>query len=48
MLLIGALVALAWVFSSKTIRDALPFESLLAILVVGLLCVGLFEMGRLV
>jgi hypothetical protein len=47
VLLIGLLVGMGWVLSSKTLKVALPFESLVTGLVVGAICVTLFHTGRL-
>ncbi|MGE3077121.1 MAG: hypothetical protein AB7N24_20525 [Dehalococcoidia bacterium] len=47
MLLIGLLIAVAFALSSKTFRWAIPFESLAAVSIVGLICIALFQTGRL-
>ena len=47
MLLIAFLLVIAFVLSRPNIRKALPFESVLAVGVVGTVCVVLFQVGRL-
>ena len=47
MLLIVALVLAAIALSTKTVRTAFPAESLLAVIIVGVLSFVLFQLGRL-
>jgi hypothetical protein len=47
MLLVGLMVAAALVLSSKTVRAAVPFESLLAVGTCGALAVLLYQLDRL-
>ncbi|MGE0600083.1 MAG: hypothetical protein AB7J35_09540 [Dehalococcoidia bacterium] len=47
MLLIGLLVAVALALSSRVFRWAVPFESLSAIGIVGVICLALFQAGKL-
>ena len=47
MLLIGLLALIAFFLSRTLTRRALPFESMLAIGVVGIVCLALFQTGRL-
>lgn len=47
MVLIGLLLVVAFLLSRPRVRQAVPFESLLAVGVVGSLCVVLFQIGRL-
>lgn len=44
---IGCLLVIAFILSRGLTRDAFPFESLLAVGLVGVTCVVLFQMGRL-
>lgn len=47
MFLIAILVAVAALASGRLLRAVLPFESLLAVGVVTIICAGLFQIGRL-
>jgi hypothetical protein len=47
LLLIGILVVLALVLSSASVRQALPFESLLILGTVAVVTLALFQTGRL-
>ena len=47
MVFIGLLLLTGFLLSRATLRRAIPFESLLAIGVVGALSVFLFQIGRL-
>lgn len=47
VVLIGLLLLVGFILSRPALRQALPFESLLAVGIVGVLAVALFQMGRL-
>lgn len=47
MILIGLLLAIAFVLSRGVTRRAFPFESALAVGILSLTCVVLFQIGRL-
>lgn len=47
MFLIGVVVFLAWLLSSKTVQRMAPFESFLAVGVAAAATLTLFEFGRL-
>ncbi len=47
MLLIGVLAACGALLSSKTLRDIVPFESLLAVSFAAIICVALFQMEKI-
>ena len=47
MLLVGLLVAVAFLLSSQTVRRLAPFESLLAVGACGLVVVVLYQLDRL-
>lgn len=47
MFFVITLILLAVVLSSKTIRDAVPFESFLTVGVVAVTALALFQFGKL-
>jgi hypothetical protein len=47
MVFIGLVLAIAFGLSLPATRRMLPFESFLAVVVVGGSCIALFQLGRL-
>ena len=47
MVLIGFLLTIGFLLSQNVTRRVLPFESLIAFVVLGTTCVVLFQIGRL-